>query len=110
MALGKVVGVLSPILFCIYMDNLLLTLKDNDIGRHVGSKFCGVFAYADDIILLSPSINGLQNMLNCCSKFAIDHSTLLKVKVSLSLRQATIITLLCILMIHSSIMYSQLIT
>ena len=45
------------------MDNLLLTLKDNDIGCHVGSKFCGVFAYADDIILLSPSINGLQNML-----------------------------------------------
>ena len=95
------------------MDKLL-TLKDNDIGCHVGSKFCGAFAYADDIILLSPSINGLQNMLNCCSKFAIDHdviySTLLKVKVSLSLRQATIIALLCILMIHSSIMYSQLIT
>ena len=61
-------GVLSPILFCIYMDNLLLSLKNNGVGCHVGSEFCGAFGYADDIILLSPS--GLQTMLNCCSQFA----------------------------------------
>ena len=27
-------GVLSPILFCIYIDNLLMSLKKNDIGCH----------------------------------------------------------------------------
>ena len=36
-------GVLSPILFCIYIDNLLMSLKNNDIGCHVGSHFCGAF-------------------------------------------------------------------
>ena len=95
------------------MDNLLLTLKDNDIGCHVGSKFCGAFAYADDIILLRPSINGLQNMLNCCSKFAIDHDVIFNPAKSKSItfsQTGNNHHLLCILMIHSSIMYRQLIT
>ena len=45
-------GVLSPKLFCIYIDNLLVSLKNNDIGCHVGSHFCGAFGYADDIMLV----------------------------------------------------------
>ena len=64
-------GVLSPILCCkyVYIDNLLMSLKTNDIGCHVGSH-CGAFWYADDIMLLSPSVSRLQNMLDCCSEFA----------------------------------------
>ena len=58
-------GVLSPILFCIYIDNLLVSLKNNDIGCHVGSHFCGAFGYADD---------SLQNMLDCCSEFAYTYN------------------------------------
>ena len=34
-------GVLSPILFCVYIDNLLMSLKKNDIGCHVGPIFVG---------------------------------------------------------------------
>ena len=41
-------GALSTILFCIYMDNLLLSLKNNGVGCHVGSEFCGAFGYVDD--------------------------------------------------------------
>ena len=48
-------GVLSSILFCIYIDNLLMSLKNNDIGCHVGSHCCGAFEHADDIMLLSRS-------------------------------------------------------
>ena len=69
-------GVLSPILFCIYMDNLLVSLKNNGVGCHVGSEFCGAFGYADDIILMSPSVNGLQTMLNCCSEFACKYNVI----------------------------------
>ena len=65
---------MSPILFCIYIDNLLVSLKNNDIGCHVGSHFCGAFGYADDIMLLSPSVSGLQNMLDCCSEFAYTYN------------------------------------
>ena len=53
-----------------YIDNLLMSLKKNDIGCHVGSHFCGAFWYADDIMLLSPSVSGLHNMLDCCNEFA----------------------------------------
>ena len=47
-----------------------MSLKKNDIGCHVGSHFCGAFGYEDDIMLLSPSVSILQNMLDCCSEFA----------------------------------------
>ena len=60
----------SDIVLYIYIDNLLMSLKKNDIGCHIGSHFCGAFGYADDIMFLSPSVSGLQNMLDCCSEFA----------------------------------------
>ena len=58
------------------MDNLLVSLKNNGVGCHVGSEFCGAFGYADDIILMSPSVNGLQTMLNCCSEFASKYNVI----------------------------------
>ena len=70
MALNKVVYCLRYCSVYIYIDNLLMSLKKNDIGCHVGSHFCGAFGYADDIMILSPSVSGLRNMLDCCSEFA----------------------------------------
>ena len=35
-------GVLSPVLFGVYIDGLLATLKDAGIGCHIGSQFVGV--------------------------------------------------------------------
>ena len=58
------------ILFCIYVDNLFQLIKTKGIGCHIGSHFCGAFGYADDIILLSPSVNGLQSMLDSYNDFA----------------------------------------
>ena len=91
MGLNKVVYCLR---YCsVYIDNLLISLKKNDIGCHVGSHFCGAFGYADDIMLLSPSVSGLQNMLDCCSEFASTYIMLnltrLKVNALLSLRRKT---------------------
>ena len=34
---------------------------------HIFNEFVGFLLYADDIILLSPSVNGLQSMLDVCS-------------------------------------------
>ena len=64
-------GVLSPILFTVYIDELLLRLESRGIWNH---HFVGAVCYADDIVLLSPSASGLRSMLNICSDFANRHS------------------------------------
>ena len=56
-------GVLSPILFNLYIDELLERLKKSGFGCHIGSMFMGAFCYADDCTLLAPSITSLKIML-----------------------------------------------
>ncbi len=41
-------GVISPILFCIYVDGLLIELENSGVGCYMGSVFAAVFSYADD--------------------------------------------------------------
>ena len=67
-------GVLSPILFNVYFDELLQRLQDHDIGCHVGTKFVGALGYADDLTLLSPSLRGLQKAADICNDFAQEYS------------------------------------
>ena len=56
-------GVLSPLLFNIYIDVLLERLANSGQGCHVGKMFAGCLAYADDVVLLSPTVDALENML-----------------------------------------------
>ena len=65
-------GVLSPVLFTVYVDHLLNRLRESDIGCHVNGHYCGAYCYADDIVLLCPSLIGLNQMLEICVKFAND--------------------------------------
>lgn len=63
-------GVLSPVLFCLYMDQLMSQLRNSQNGCYIGPHFTGAFCYADDIALLSPSLQGLRNMLKICETFS----------------------------------------
>ena len=63
-------GVLSPILFSLYVDDLLLELKNSGIGCHIGNSYVGCLSYADDITLLAPTGKALQNMINICENYA----------------------------------------
>ena len=65
-------GVLSPVLFCIYMDELIGRLERSGVGCKMGNKFYGGFGYADDLKILCPSIGGLQKMLNICEAFGFN--------------------------------------
>ena len=67
-------GVLSPILFSMYIDSLLEKLKESGLGCHVGRTFAGAFAYADDIALVSPSLSGLRQMIHICEQYAMEYS------------------------------------
>ena len=43
-------GVLSPVLFCVYIDNLLCRLSRSGVGCFLGVNYVGTLAYADDIV------------------------------------------------------------
>ena len=66
-------GVLSPVLFSVYVNGLLCKLKDSGVGCHFGCGFVGSVCYADDLALLAPSPSALRIMLTICEDFARDH-------------------------------------
>ena len=66
-------GVISPILFCVYIDELLVKLENSGVGCYMGRAFSGAFAYADDITLLCPSISALKEMIAICTKYAVEY-------------------------------------
>ena len=67
-------GVLSPTLFAIYVDGLFQHFTQQRLGCHIGCTFTGALGYADDIILLAPSKNALNSMLDIANKFAETNS------------------------------------
>ena len=75
-------GVLSPLLFSIYVDDLLEKLKNNGVGCHIGHIFVGALGYADDLILLCPSVAGLKDMIKICEDYANEHDILFNGKKS----------------------------
>ena len=64
------------------MDELLVTLKENGVGCQMDHLFVGAFGYADDIILLCPSLKGMQEMVKICEEYASLHSILFNGKKS----------------------------
>ncbi len=65
-------GVLSPLLFNIYLDVLLARLKDSKVGCHFGNTYIGSLAYADDVVLLCPTLSALKDMLHICEEYSKD--------------------------------------
>ena len=69
-------GILSPVLFNIYMDKLSIALNDTAIGGKIGGQLLNHLCYADDMCLISISSSGMQQLLNVCHSFSIEHSLL----------------------------------
>ena len=67
-------SVLSPILFSVYLDDLLRKLRGLQLGCHIGGYWLGGCGYADDLILLAPSRDVLQRMLEVCETYASEHN------------------------------------
>ena len=65
-------GLLSPTLFAIYMDVLISRLRKCGVGCRLLDVFYGCLLYADDIVLLTHSVNAMRVMLDVCDKFAVD--------------------------------------
>ena len=56
-------GVLSAILFNLYIDGLLIRLQKSGVGCHMNNIYMGALSYTDDITILCPSLYGLHLIL-----------------------------------------------
>ena len=63
-------SVISPTLWCLYVDDLIVELRTLGLGCKIENIFVGITVYADDVILLAPSRAALQEMLKVTEKFA----------------------------------------
>ena len=59
-------GTLSPALFNLFINVIIVNLLQSGYGCRVQQIYVGCIVYADDIILLSPTVSGLQEMLRVC--------------------------------------------
>ena len=57
-------GILSPLLFNFYVKGCIEDIINHDAGCKIGLIKWNVLAYADDIILMAPSLNGLQKLID----------------------------------------------
>ena len=64
-------SILSPALFAVYVDDLLQELKSLGVGCYVAGMFMGAVGFCNDILLLAPTRDGMQLMLNTCESFAL---------------------------------------
>ena len=87
LALGVRQGsILSPILFNIYVDDLIQQLELSNLGCHVGCYYFGCIMYADDLLLMSASISDMQRMLDLCAAFGVNNNIIFNHKKSFCLR------------------------
>ena len=59
-------------LFTLYIDQLLLKLRNTGVGCHIGNVFMGGLGYADDILLIVPTVYSLRSMLKVCDSFGFE--------------------------------------
>ena len=59
-------GALSPCLFALYVNDVIIKITSFGIGCHLGFSCVNIILYADDILLLAPSISSLQALLYIC--------------------------------------------
>ena len=79
-------GVLSPLLFAIFIDNIVSRVKSVNVGCYISLVCCCIFLYADDILLVAPTVTGLQTLLNVCEQELIDLDMRVNVKKSNCIR------------------------
>ena len=66
-------GILSPLLFNVYINELSESLSKLPVGCFCGNTVVNHLMYADDIVLFAPSAKGLQKTINVCYAYGCDN-------------------------------------
>ena len=78
-------GIISPILFNMYMNDLSIALNNSGIGGYLGDAFLNHLCYADGICHINLSSSEMQQLLNICQNYATNHQLLYNGAKSFSL-------------------------
>ena len=76
-------GVLSPHLFALYIDSVVQRVRASNVGCYYKLTCVSILLYADDILLIAPSITSLQQLLLVCE------AELNSVDMSINVRKST---------------------
>ena len=63
-------GVLSPFLFNYFIDELIVNCLNAKCGATINQQEVGIIAYCDDVVVMSPTVSGLNKMLEECNTYA----------------------------------------
>ena len=58
----------------IFIDDLVKYINKVNIGCRIGANCTAIFLYADDVILLAPSVQALQSLVDICASELELHS------------------------------------
>ncbi|KAK2703628.1 hypothetical protein QYM36_017928 [Artemia franciscana] len=63
-------GVLSPLLYNLYVDDFNLCLAQTGVGCFIGGVCFNNLSYANDLVILAPTVAALNHLLSICAEFA----------------------------------------
>ncbi len=75
-------GILSPILFNVFIEDLSKSLVDLKVGCYMNKKCFNYLNYADDSVLLAPTPVALQKLVDICHDYSLKYDMLYNVKKS----------------------------
>lgn len=61
-------GVLSPIFFAIFIDDVIDAVDNSKFGCYFGHLCASIILFADDMLLLAPSVSALQELISLCEE------------------------------------------
>lgn len=79
-------GVLSPYLFAVFIDDVIKLVHNSKYGCHIGIVNSSIFLYADDILIVAPSVSALQKLVHLVEQYLSDIDMTLNVKKSACIR------------------------
>ncbi len=88
-------GVLSPLLFNVYFDEMIHKLEKGGIVCKIGIHYIGPSAYADDVILLCHNRYGLEKIIRICEEFGVEFRVTFNAKKTQCIKFGLINDTLC---------------
>ena len=62
-------GILSPDFFALYINDLIVILRKHGVGCHILRRFIACILFADDMSLIAPTRQSMQEMLDICAEY-----------------------------------------